>query len=314
MYNYLAYGLGIHSALPLPELQTLAAVDADVVIRLGELAKSLPETIGTGSYFHMTAEEAYFSWEQVVTFLVRGGNEIIVDPFPGVEERLIRLPLLGTILAVLLHQRGYLVLHASAVAINGGVVAFLGDKGQGKSTMAATLYARGHHLMSDDVVAVDLGDPKSPIVLAGFPQFKLWPEAAAFTLGDNPDLLPQLAAGYEKRARRANDRFSQKSLPLKGIYVLSHGIEPAIKPLGPQEAIVQLITHSYVARFGKQLLEGIGAFSHLRQCTSLIDSVPIYSLERPRSLELLPAIAQMVEENLADDSHLKPEFLPVASP
>lgn len=304
MYCYDAYGLGIYSELPLPELVAAAEIEADVVIQLGKVDRSPLEISRAGGYFHITAESACFFWDQIGTFLMKNGKEIIVEPFPGAEDRLIRLAILGTGLAVLLHQRGLLVLHASAVAINGGVVAFLGNKGQGKSTMAATLYARGHYLMADDLVAVDLGDPRSPLVFPGFPQFKLWPEAAASSLGDDPETLPQLASGYEKRARRAVDRFSHRPLPIKYLCMLSEGPTPALKPLQPQEAIVQMIANSYVARFGNQLLQGVGACSHLRQCTSLIKSVPVYCLERPRSLALLPAVAQLVEEHLAHDIHL----------
>jgi hypothetical protein len=304
MYCYNAYGLGIRSALPLPELVATAEIGTDVVIQLGKVDRLLPKTSLMEDNFHLTAQSACFFWERTGTFLVKDGKEIIVEPFPGVDERLIRLPLLGTVLAVLLYQRGFLVLHASAIAINSGVVAFLGGKGQGKSTMAATLYRRGHQLMADDVVALDFSNPRNPLVLSGFPQFKLWPEAAASTLGDDPEILPQLASGYEKRARRAVDRFSYTPLPIRYLCVLCEGPAPALTPLQPQEAIVQMIANSYVARFGNQLLQGIGAVAHLRQCASLIKSVPVYYLERPRSLSLLPAIAWMVEDHFTHNNHL----------
>jgi len=303
MYFYSAYGLNIHSALALPELIT-GGVEADVVIRIGKIEFPPSEVTIEDSYFHMMPEQAYFFWNIVGKFLVRHGKEIIIDPVPEVDERAIRLPLLGTILAVLLHQRRYFVLHASAIAVDGGVVAFLGDKGQGKSTMAATLYSRGHNLVADDTVALDLSDLNNPTVLPGFPQFKLWPEAAASSLGDNPEALPQLVSGYDKRARRIVERFSQQPLPLKHLCVLSRGSAPALQPLPPQEAIVQLITNSYVARFGNQLLQGVAAVTHLKQCTSLIEKVPVSYLERPRSLELLPEIAQLVEVRLARDNQL----------
>ena len=145
---------------------------------------------------------------QVGAFLVRGGKEIIVDAISGVEESLIRLPLLGMVLAAVLQQRGLLVLHASAVAFNGDAVAFLGGSGWGKSTLAATLYARGHPLVADDLVAVDVGGRENPIVLPGFPQLKLLPEAAAASLGDDAELLPRLASGFDKRSHRAANEFS----------------------------------------------------------------------------------------------------------
>jgi serine kinase of HPr protein (carbohydrate metabolism regulator) len=64
---------------------------------------------------------------------------------------------------VLLQQRGRLVLHASAVTVDLGVVAFMGGPGWGKSTMAAAMYARGHSIVADDVTAVR-ADKAHPVV------------------------------------------------------------------------------------------------------------------------------------------------------
>src|SRR2546421_12252878 len=201
IHSYFAYGLGIHSLLPLPEFMA-APVGADVVIKMCDVSHSFPDVRDAQS-FHMSAtpQETCISWDRLGTFLVRNGKEIIIEPFPGAEERLLRLPLWGAVLAILLHQRGLLVLHASAVGINGSAVAFIGGKGQGKSTTAATIYARGHKLLADDVVALDMNNSGGPMVLSGIPQFKLWPEAVS-SLGDNPELLPKIFSGCEKRARR----------------------------------------------------------------------------------------------------------------
>src|SRR5262245_9408047 len=123
VHNYHAYNLGISSAIPLPELQASAEVAADVTIRIGEIGWSPPQSTGSAELcFVMARGEAYFYWEQLGKFRVSGGHEIVIDPLPGVEERLLRLPLLGTVIAVLLHQRGWLVLHASAISIDGEAV------------------------------------------------------------------------------------------------------------------------------------------------------------------------------------------------
>jgi hypothetical protein len=164
--------------------------------------------------------------------------------------------------------------------------------------MAASLYGRGHQLIADDVVALKFDGEGRPIVIPGFPQFKLYPEAAISSLGDDNEPLPELAGGYEKRGKRVTDRFAQQPLPLKSIYMLGRGLVATIKQLDPQAALLTLIANSYMARFGKQLLSGIEACSHLRQCTSLMAQVPVYRLERPDSLQLLPFIAQLVEEHL----------------
>jgi hypothetical protein len=50
--------------------------------------------------------------------------------------------------------RGLEVLHASAVALDGRAIAFLGPSGAGKTTLAMHLLARGARLVTDDVLAV----------------------------------------------------------------------------------------------------------------------------------------------------------------
>ena len=296
MYQYRAYGLGIHSAIPLPELQALAGAPADVVIKFGKGAdRELVSAAGVSEQFCFDGHSAYLSWDQLGRFEVRRGAEILIDRHPGVCDRLIRLPLLGAVLSIVLYQRGYLVFHASAVQLNGAAIAFVGGKGFGKSTMAASLYSRGHTLLADDSVAVDVSDPARPLVLPGFPQLKLWPEAAAFSLGDDPEDLPPLAAGYDKRSRKIGSNFGQEPVPLKSVYVLSEGPAPALTRLKPQEAIVQLIGQSYVSRFGKSLLHGRNASEHLHQCASLASNIGVYRLERPLSFPLLQATSILLE-------------------
>ena len=300
MYNYTAYNLNISSAVFLPELQTSTHQIADVIIKFGKIGLTLPQPEPTWDYFHLEGDSAYLYWKVVGKFLVKSGREIIIDPLPDVEERVLRLPLLGAVLAMLLHQRQYLVLHASAMVIGDSAAVFLGPKGQGKSTMAATLYGRGHKQMTDDAAAININNYASPILLPGFPQIKLWPEAATVALGDNPEKLRKIHPEVEKRARPTVENFLQKSLPLKRVYILSQGSDIKIKPLQIQEAVTKLIANSYIPMLlGKKFLQSETTALHLRQCTHIAKNTPIYSLERPRSLDLLPKVAQLVEEDLA---------------
>lgn len=302
---YNAYNLGIRSALPLPELQASAEAVADVSIRFGHLSWAPPSeaTESEDLYAEVSVHGAHFFWKQLGKFLVRGGREIIIDPRPGVENHLLRLPVLGTLLAVLLHQRGFFVLHASAIAIDGQAVIFVGNKGRGKSTMAAALYGRGHQLLSDDIVALSVDHQGLPVVLPGFPHFKLYPEAVISCLGDDPNRLPEIAEGFEKRARRVSERFAEKAVPLNSIYALGGGPVSKLKLLGSQDAVLLLIANSYMARFGKQILHGAEASEHLRKCSTITTQVLSYKLERPHAMALLPLIAGLVEENIEHLNH-----------
>lgn len=303
MFSYITYGLRVNSELPLPELLASEGT-ADAIISLGSLNPPSLEATSTNCYCHITATAAYLFWEEVGTFLVRGGREIIVDPIPGVEERVLRLYILGAALGMLLHQRGLLVLHASTVAVNGSAIAFVGERGWGKSTTAGALHARGHRLIADDITAVDLGNTSSPMVLPGFGQLKLWPEAAT-ALGSSPETLPQLHPQFEKRAYPITKQFSSTPLPLKSIYILDAGPILEIEHLPAQEALTALMPHWYCARFGPQMLQATGISSHFLKCTHLVNHVSVYRLHRQRALSMLSAIAQLVESHLVQQSCLE---------
>lgn len=318
MYSYYAYGLRILSEIRLPEFVVAQIDQPDITIRLGKLDFNPLVAEPEEGMFPVSDEESGFFWEQLGTILVRSGREIIFDPVAGADERLIRLPLTGVALGMLLHQRGFLVLHASAVAINGGVAAFLAGKGWGKSTLAAKLYQRGHSLMSDDIVAVSITEAGWPMVVSGYPQFRLWPDSARASLGDDPDQLPQLCEGYQKRARRVGCDFSHSVLPLKALYKLEKGDMPRAVPFSAHEALFQLIGNSYVARYGKQILQGDRAASNLKQCTNVINQVPFYRLERPQSMDLLEALADLVEggssRNLSISQDVQPAIAEAIAP
>ena len=301
VFSYSAYGLGIHSALPLPELVAGEAGE-EVVIRLGQVER-LPSSLDAwGRGFWATAEEACYFREDTGAFLARRGREIIAEPASGVEEHVLRLFILGPALALLLHQRGRLILHASAVEVDGGAVAFTGPSGWGKSTSAAVMHSRGHGMVADDITVIDVGT-ECPTVFPGFPQLKLWPEALV-SLGEVPETLPRLHPLLDKRAHRVIREFSRRPLPLRCIYVLAGGAAPAIEPLPPQEALRELMQHWYGTRFGVELLRPSGPSAFFRQCANLANRVTVCRLARPYSLPTLPDVARLVEEHLARDVRL----------
>jgi hypothetical protein len=292
MFSYVAYGLGIHSVLSLPGLVAAEAA-CDVTIRWGNADSPPPERSAEAWYAHVTPQQATVFVRDVGYFLIQGGREITIIPAPGMEERLIRLYLVGNVMAILLYQRGMLVLHASAVAVDGGAVAFLGDSGWGKSSAAAALHARGHAVVTDDVTPVDVGAAPAS-VFPGFPQLKLSPEVAG-VLGYDVESLHMLHPLEEKRGCRVTDGFSGQPLPLRCIYLLGAADASVIEPLRPPAAVIDLVCHSYPTRWRQPA----GA-AHFLQCTQLAKEVPIYRLKRPPSLATLPDVARIVEEHLCN--------------
>ena len=296
MFSYTAYGLGIHSFVPLPEL-IAEEQKADVVFRLGRVNGSSLHTVDEMHRFKADSNEAHYFMDGVGSFLARGGQEIIVDPRPDADERVVRLCLLGPALALILHQRQRLVLHASAVAAGDRAIVFLGGQGWGKSTLAAALHLRGHKMLADDVTAIQM-DCDFPKVLPGFPQCKLWPDAVS-ALGASPENFPLLHPDFSKRAFRVTSGFPRGPLPLKHIYVLATGERLEIESLRPQEALLELIRHSYAARFGNHLLQATGIALHFKQCVALVQNASLYRFRRPASLSVLDEHVSMLINDMS---------------
>jgi hypothetical protein len=84
------------------------------------------------------------------------GTELLCDPEPGNSEWTTLIPAQALPLAATL--RGFEVLHASGVVLEGRAALFTGPPGAGKSSLAAALLNRGAALLSDDTVTLEIRD------------------------------------------------------------------------------------------------------------------------------------------------------------
>ncbi len=178
-------------------------------------------------------------------------RRVTVFADPGAEDRTIALVLLGQISIFLLHQLGYPSLHASAVLVDGGAVAFLGPPGTGKSTMASSFLRHGYTLLSDDVLPLEvIGDEVRG--RPGAPVMKVWSGTATHTLGIE-EQLPDLTPTVSKKLLRIEERFafSETSAPLRALYLLGR-FSPeqvgtaavTIRRLGQSQAFPALLSQS----------------------------------------------------------------------
>lgn len=298
IYSYIAYGLKITSELFLPELlsDNSGKKTVDVTIKRGTLNPPPLEATSSECYCHIEPQKAYLSWQDGGTFLVQNGGEIVIDPLPGVAEQVLRIYLLGAALGLLLHQRGIMTLHASTVVVNGEALAFVGDRGWGKSTTTGAMMNRGNLTISDDVTALNLDLQSSPVVLPGFPQLKLWCDSA-ISLGHQLESLPRLHPDFEKRVQRFTTGFASTAVPLKCIYVLGSGSPLEIEPLPSSTALAAIMRNWYCARFGEQMLQVVGIPAHFQRCSELVNRVKVYTLKRPNDLSRLDEIAKSVEDH-----------------
>ena len=136
MFYYNAYGLKICSPILLPEfLPTDSGCDVAIHIESCDClyTRHVPFDFSSKSWdCKISLEEAVLAIKDIGIFVIRRGRQIVIIPAPSVQTSLIRLYLVGTVMAILLYQRNLLVLHASAVNIKGSEVGFMGMSGDGK--------------------------------------------------------------------------------------------------------------------------------------------------------------------------------------
>jgi hypothetical protein len=174
---YLIGGITLFSEIALPELpliQQQSATPHPVQVRLGAVSNHLPGAVELDPDCFATPTQYLLNIHGVARYLVTAGREIVVDPAAAAPALDVRGYLLGSIFVVLCQQRGLLPLHASAIAGKSGVVAFLGNSGQGKSTLAAHLSQRGFRVLADDVCLIDAAQPGAAMVIPTAPWLKLW--------------------------------------------------------------------------------------------------------------------------------------------
>jgi hypothetical protein len=300
-YSYSAYGLNIKSDVSLPELvKTESGEAADVEIRFKRLDDVYLNTELNGAttferpgcIVRVSANAVCYSWNGIGTALIQNGSEVIISTASGIDNVDMAPFITGAILGNLLDQRGLMVLHGSAVAVEGKAIAFLGEKGAGKSTFALHLQKRGYSLVTDDLVPIAFsGDEVQTI--PGFPRIRLWTDAVR-SVGLDPAAMPKINKFVDKRSYGCTDGFSREPVNLGRIYILSEDSTIGIDQLEPSQAFIELTRNTYLNRY----LGATGkSTEHFRKCEALVALVPIFRLRRPHDFSLLPELSSAVVEH-----------------
>ena len=233
-------------------------------------------------------------WGSIGVCLIEGGTDVTFEVGKDVLERDLIPLITGPILAVLLHQRGKLVLHASAVNINGCAAVFLGNKGYGKSTLAAHLQSRGYPLISDDMVPVSFTGDRAETI-AGYPQIRLLPDSVE-SIGLDPESMPQVNTWIRKRDFVPYGDFTSEPIDLGCIFILSVSDNVALQQLNPYSAFIEIANNTYTGAFLEQT-DNVGA--HFKHCEQLLRSVPVFTLSRPHDFSRMPEIVDLITSSSA---------------
>lgn len=296
MYSYKAHGLTIKSEIKFPELIE-GRPKSDVMIKYGNVNYSSKKVLSQGvfrvaSHYLLTDDSVYLIWNDITICQIVEGNEIMVNPETGIEIEFLRALILGPAMGILLHQRGRLVLHASAVKINDSAVAFMGHNGAGKSTTTFSFMNSGYPLVADDILSVEFREGV-PYVFPGLPRIKLWPESLE-TLNNELESFP-IHSESRKRSYRVNNFFDH-ILPLKQIYIIENSEKTFLESISKQEALIELLRNSYCAN----IFQNSEQATNLGEYAKIVKNVDIKQLNIKKDLDKIPQMVNLVEKDVND--------------
>ena len=217
---YKAYGLNIKSSIRLPGIISKFK-KSDIIIVFDELDSFPLEDYIKSDYndlkLQITNDITGIFWRDMEICRIQNSNKIILNQLSGLKDSFLVLIVLGTAIPLILNKRDILILHGSAVNIDDNAIAFIGSEGAGKSTTSHSFIKKGYKLLSDDVLGIKLVNKNIPHVISGFPTIKLWPEVIK-NMGENPESMPRIQLGIEKRFYSTHKNFINGSVPLKMIF------------------------------------------------------------------------------------------------
>jgi hypothetical protein len=309
---YQACGLSIASDTPIPGLRPiLTTTDADLTISLRggferdrgvERRRSWyvsPELDSRGRPEMMieTGDGGYWlTYNDAVTFLVDGTGARVSGHWSAPLSAADAAGYLaGSVLGFVLRLRGAVPLHASAVAVNGRALLFIGEPWAGKSSTAAAFSTLGYPVLADDIVRVDAGQ-REGFAHPGHPGLGLWSDSAEALFGEpGDDRAPSQA--YQKRVIDPRNSACVEAMPapIDAIYLLEERPKPgsaplAIEPVRPSSALLALVRHT----FGGAYLDPAMRAREFDVLCRLVERVPVRELRFADDLGQLVASCRVV--------------------
>lgn len=244
MNYYRFHGLTLATPFTCPELLPSAA-PADVTAELATVDGQDIAWHEQGLCYKASPNRYLLEVPGIARYFLADGKRITIETCTGADEDAVRLFLYNDLAAVLLMQRGMLVLKSSAVEREGKAYLLVGRSAAGKSLAAAGLEKRGFRLVTDNVCALS-GQRGTIEVMPGPPFLLLW-QTGLELLSRSADGLKPARRGMHKFFVPAAGRGSDKLLPVAGICLLQgHNREDiTMMPHTGADKVFCLLGHQY---------------------------------------------------------------------
>ena len=300
---YRLAGLRIVSDLPLPGVMTCndkISTRDQIAIRLSRLPKSLSSATAVFSLGQCNENELLLNIPEVAKYLIRNGKEILVDRAPASSPGDVAACLLGIAFGVLCHQRGIPPLHASAIDVTDGCVAFVGDSGMGKSTLVAALAARGHQVIADDVCFLRRSEQGQLRAWPGINQLRLCEDAMKALGCDGPG-VERVSRGPDKYLIPLRPpRNSGDQRRLRRVYQLdsaADGERTSVTRLQGAATVEVLMQNIYRSSLAAHMGRKPAVFV---VCAAAARDVPVFRFSRPLGFHALRKAVDILEDHLRD--------------
>jgi hypothetical protein len=302
---YEAYGITIRSEWPLGGVPTASRSAVDVEIRSGSpsfleaaASEAIPQLRDVGWFRHgfLADGSVYLCWRDLFEFVISSdGRTIRGRPLQAATLEAFQVYLLGQALSFSLLRLGFEPLHVTAVEFDEGAVAFTGEPGLGKSSLAAACLAAGARLVTDDVAVIVLGtDP--PLVHPGPRRIKLFPKVADRLVPElSPeaqlnDLTPKLILSVPEA------RAVQSPTPLSLLYDLrrTSARQVTSRALTPRAAFLATMRSAFnlmVTDTERQKIQ-------VRFAADLVERLPIRSLTYRRDIRTVGRVVERVRADI----------------
>jgi len=301
MYHYKAFNLHFTTPFKCPELLEINENNnlEKVTIEFGETPKKLSNILNETVNIQSNNKELLLKLKTVANYYISNGNKIIIEKTAAtVTEDSIRLFLFGSAIGALLFQKGYLVLHASAIKTEKGAVLFCGHSGSGKSTTLQELIKRGYKKLSDDTIALYYDEKKKKIMcIPSYPQSKLWQKSLDLLEYKNKGLR-KINEDLEKYAYNTKEDFyDKKPIPIYSLFVLNtyKNNEIEVTSVEGLDKFNVIRNQTYRKKFIEKLdLKK----THLKLGTLTANQIKIKRLFRPENSNTLNDVANIIEKDI----------------
>jgi hypothetical protein len=309
MTQYALAGLTVESELPLPELARSAAGLPDTTMRILDRP---PARTAIEPVFEARLDDDGSAWMRcgrgedgyIIDFpdlalftLSFDGRLIAVHRPDATPDDTVRHLCLDQVFPLALSLRGELVLHAAGVATPAGAAAFLGDTGEGKSTLAASFAQAGVAPLADDCLVVRERRGRME-ASNSYPGLRLWPDAVA-SLAIDPAGSKRVAHYSDKQRVPSASSPVERPVSLRAIYVLAADDEPhervTIASMSKRDAVVALLKHAY--RIASR--DRDKAAAELARLDRVSELCRIRRLAYPRRFAALDAVRAAILEDIA---------------